>query len=144
MFIVLKILTTTSNCHNPPTAPRFSARSVISSCGRTAPGNFIALIAVRRKARPSPPPAMPAVCASASVRMTPGTIGSPGKWPAKNGSSLGKVFRQRANSPGRNSSTSSMKINGARWGRPSAIGSRLVTARSCLRRGRSRRISNCH
>ena len=61
--------------------------------------------------------AIPAVCASASVRMTPGTSGLPGKWPANIGSSLGKSATHSASWPGSQWSNCLTKTNGGRWGR---------------------------
>src|SRR2546423_537224 len=61
---------------------------------------------------------MPAVWASASVRITPGTIGFPGKCPANIGSSASNQVRALTDCPGSQSTSSRTKTNGGRWGRP--------------------------
>src|SRR3954468_7747644 len=61
---------------------------------------------------------MPAAWASASVIITPGTIGFPGKCPANIGSSASNHVRAWTHRPGSQSTTSRTKTNGGRWGRP--------------------------
>src|SRR4051794_13610758 len=63
---------------------------------------------------------MPPTCASASTISTPGSVGRPGKWPAKNASSPVRCHRPRAERPGTTSSISSTKRNGGRWGKTSS------------------------
>jgi len=62
--------------------------------------------------------AMPAVCASASVKITPGTSGSPGKCPANIGSSLENWVSHSADAPGSHATNFRTKTNGGRWGKP--------------------------
>ena len=62
--------------------------------------------------------AMPAVCASASVRITPGTSGLPGKWPANIGSSPSNVVAHSAETPGSHAISSRTKTNGGLCGKP--------------------------
>src|SRR5436305_7540902 len=61
---------------------------------------------------------MPATCASASVRITPGTIGLPGKCPANIASSASKTVRASVAFPGSQRIISLTKTNGGRWGSP--------------------------
>ena len=56
--------------------------------------------------------------------ITPGMIGRPGKWPAKNHSSPVTAFRATTRTPGSSSSTSSRKRNGSRCGMIDSITSR--------------------
>jgi hypothetical protein len=62
--------------------------------------------------------AIPAVCARASVINTPGIMAFPGKCPFRKGSWLEKHFVARALRPGSTDVTSSIKMNGGRWGKP--------------------------
>ena len=61
---------------------------------------------------------MPAVWASASVKITPGTTGSPGKCPAKIGSSLENCVSHSADTPGSAAINFRTKTNGDRCGKP--------------------------
>src|SRR5438132_5250397 len=63
---------------------------------------------------------MPPSCASASTINTPGSVGRPGKCPAKKASSPVRCQRPRADTPGTTSSISSTNRNGGRWGRTSS------------------------
>ncbi len=79
----------------------------------------------RRTARACPPSrgsasaASAPVWARASTMITPGRIGLPGKWPAKNAASGSTRQRARADSPGASARTSSTKRKGGRCGRRS-------------------------
>ena len=61
---------------------------------------------------------MPAVWASASVKITPGTSGSPGKCPANIGSSLGNCVSHSADTPGSDAINFRTNTNGGRCGKP--------------------------
>src|SRR5580658_918117 len=63
---------------------------------------------------------MPPSCASDSTMSTPGTVGRPGKCPAKKGSSPERCQWPRAETPGSTAVTSETKRNGGRCGRTSA------------------------
>src|ERR1700683_5170859 len=63
---------------------------------------------------------MPPSCASDSTMSTPGTVGRPGKCPAKKGSSPDRCQWPRAETPGSTAVTSETKRNGGRCGRTSA------------------------
>src|SRR5688572_15297017 len=65
--------------------------------------------------------------ASASTISTPGSVGRPGKWPAKNASSPDSRQRPWADSPGTTSSSSSTNRNGGRCGRTSIGAGRSAT-----------------
>src|SRR6202011_1309473 len=62
--------------------------------------------------------AMPAVWASASVKITPGTSGSPGKCPANIGSSLENCVSHSAEMPALHAITFRTNTNGGRCGNP--------------------------
>ena len=57
-----------------------------------------------------------AVCAKDSTRITPGTIGFPGKWPGWYHSRPVKVCSATARTPGSSSVTRSMSRKGSRCG----------------------------
>ena len=69
--------------------------------------------------------------ARASTMRTPGSVGRPGKWPAKNASS--PVSRQRpvADCPGSTATSSSTNRNGGRCGRTSAGAGRSPARQPC-------------
>src|SRR6266851_7809632 len=64
--------------------------------------------------------ATPPSCAIASTMSTPGSVGRPGKWPAKNGSSPVRCHDPRALTPGSTSSMVSIRRKGGRCGRTSS------------------------
>ena len=113
----------TSNCNRSSTCAIFLARKIILSSGRTACRNFIVRIPESKKRGFVPfasagAAAIPAVCASASVRITPGTRGSPGKCPANMGSSRSKIVAHCAETPGARAMISRTNTNGGRCGKP--------------------------
>src|SRR5438128_2965690 len=62
-----------------------------------------------------------ATCAIDSTKMTPGTIGLPGKWPAWYHSLPVKVCSPTARTPGSSSVTRSINRNGSRCGMSASI-----------------------
>src|SRR5438874_6240977 len=64
---------------------------------------------------------MPAVWASASVKITPGTSGSSGKCPANIGSSLENCVSHSADTPGSEAINFRTNTNGGRCGKPKKL-----------------------
>jgi len=122
----------TAKFQRPPITAIFSACKEMRSFGRAAEGNFIERMAESKNRVPGVPaaPAIPAIWASASVKRTPGTMGSSGKWPRKKGSSPEKTFTPVDETPGTNVCTASTNTKGSRCGSPNDTGS--ITHTACV------------
>ena len=88
------------------------------SPGLTWRRNFAPSMPVRKPMDPSAPRSTrmqnEAACASASMMMTPGSTGWPGKWPANSGSSGSTSSSAVTSTPGSHATTRLTQQNGSR------------------------------